>query len=212
MISRDKILEKLDGKNAVLLAVSKKQPLEKIMALYEEGQRLFGENYVQELLRKKHDFAKSDIKWHLIGPLQINKVTKVVGEVELIHSVDSFKLANALSERAKKMNLKQDILIQINTSGEESKSGLALENCDEVLTEIFSLTGIQVRGFMTMPPFTDDPEASRVHFKKLRELRNKYADRGVTELSMGTTQDFEVAISEGATIIRVGEALFGARR
>jgi len=211
MLSRKEILKKLDGKSVDLLAVSKKQSIVKILALYDEGQRLFGENYVQELLEKKLEIGKSNISWHMIGPLQTNKVNKIVGEVDLIHSVDSVKLAKVISERADKLDIKQNILVQINTSGETTKSGLPLENCHHSVKEILELPGLNVRGFMTMPPFAENPESSRPHFRSLRMLRDQYASVGASELSMGTTQDFEVAIDEGATIIRVGEALFGSR-
>lgn len=211
IITRKEILNLFKGKEIKLLAASKKQSLEKILSLYEEGQRAFGENFVQELLEKKNELRENAIEWHLIGPLQTNKVGKVIGEVELIHSVDSLKLARAISDRCLEKGIQQKILIQINTSGELTKTGFSFENVESDLEQIFALPGISVHGFMTMPPLSDDPESSRPYFKALRELRDKYASRGATDLSMGTTQDFEVAISEGATIIRVGEALFGAR-
>ena len=195
----------------LLLAVSKKQPDEKIKTAYEEGQRDFAENYVQELLQKKESLTNYKINWHMIGPLQSNKASKIVGEVRLIHSVDSLKLAKILSEAAKERNITQDILIQINVSGELSKSGIPIDESQSVIGKMQKLDGIKVKGFMTMPPFTDDAENSRDFFRILKKLRDDFKDSGATELSMGTTQDFHVAIQEGATIIRVGEALFGPR-
>lgn len=191
-----------------LLAVSKKQPIEKIEKMYELGQKLFAENYAQEFLEKKEKLNDKKIEWHLIGPLQTNKVSKVVGEAYLIHSVDSLKLAKILSEKSKEKSLKQNILLQINVSGENSKSGFSENEIAEFISEVLKLSNVNVLGLMTMPPFTENPEDSRKYFKKLKEISNKY---GLKELSMGTTQDFEVAIEEGATIIRVGEALFGPR-
>lgn len=193
-----------------LLAVSKKQSIEKIEKMYELGQTAFAENYVQELLQKK-DEIKTKLEWHMIGPLQSNKVSKIIGEVELIHSVDSLKLAEVISEKALEKGTTQKILLQINTSGETSKSGIDIKESSRVIEEILKLPGIKAIGLMTMPPFTDTAEDSRQFFKKLRKIRDEFRNSGITELSMGTTQDFEVAIEEGATIIRVGEALFGPR-
>lgn len=192
----------------LLLAVSKKQPLEKIKSMIELGQWEFGENYVQEFLEKKELLKDKNIKWHLIGPLQSNKVSKIVGEASLIHSVDSFKLAKIISEKAQEKGIAQDILLQINVSNEASKSGMDIDQSDVFFEQTSSLSHIQIRGLMTMPPFTDNSENSRKYFKFLKKLSEKYK---LKELSMGTTQDFEVAIQEGATIIRVGEALFGPR-
>lgn len=192
----------------LLLAVSKKQSIERIKSMIEVGQIEFGENYVQEFLEKKELLKDKNIKWHLIGPLQSNKVSKIVGEVSLIHSVDSFKLAKNISEKAKEKDVVQDILLQINVSSEASKSGMDLDQSDVFFEQASGLSHVQIRGLMTMPPFADNPENSRKHFKFLKKLSEKYK---LKELSMGTTQDFEVAIQEGATIIRVGEALFGPR-
>ncbi len=193
-----------------LLAVSKKQSVEKIVQMFELGQKAFAENYVQEFLQKKEEINKN-IEWHMIGPLQSNKVSKIVGEVELIHSVDDVKLAKIISEKAKEKGITQKILLQINASGEKSKSGVFLKDSEKFIEEVLKISSIKVLGLMTMPPFTDSAEDSREHFKKIRKIRDNFKESGLIELSMGTTQDFEVAIEEGATIIRVGEALFGPR-
>lgn len=200
-----------DPSEVTLLAVSKKQPTEKLKQIYKLGQIDFGENYVQELLEKQSELVEYKIKWHLIGPLQTNKVNKVVGKVDLIHSVDNLKLAHALSEKCKDRGIVQAILLQINIAGEGTKSGVTFTESENFIREVLSLPHLKVRGLMTMPPFAEDPENSREHFKMLRKIRDKFVDKGIIDLSMGTTQDFEVAIEEGATIIRIGEAIFGPR-
>jgi pyridoxal phosphate enzyme (YggS family) len=214
---RTQILEKIKStclachrneSDVLLLAVSKKQSVEKIKLMMDLGQKAFGENYVQEFLEKKELLKNKNIEWHLIGPLQSNKVSKILGEVSLIHSVDSLKLAKIISEKAKEKNLIQDILLQINVSNEASKSGMDINQSDALFAEASALPHLRIRGLMTMPPFSDNPESSRKYFRYLKNLSEKY---NLKELSMGTTQDFEVAIQEGATIIRVGEALFGPR-
>lgn len=194
-----------------LLAVSKKQSLNKLKEMVSLGQKSLGENYVQELLQKQETLSNLNIDWHLIGPLQSNKVSKIIGKVSLIHSVSNIKLAKIISEKAKENGIVQNVLLQINTSGEASKNGVDLKDSEKFIREALSLSNIKVQGLMTMPPFTDDGEDSRPHFQILRKLRDAFKDYGVIELSMGTTQDFEIAIQEGATIIRVGEALFGSR-
>jgi pyridoxal phosphate enzyme (YggS family) len=194
-----------------LLAVSKKQPVEKILKMYELGQRDFAENYVQEFLEKKESLTGKNIEWHMIGPLQTNKVAKIIGEVELIHSIDSLKLAKFVSEKSKEKNITQKILLQINVANEASKSGVDLKHSKSFIEDVLKFSNIKVTGLMAMPPFTDNPEDSRIHFENLRKIRDDFKELGIHELSMGTTQDFEVAIEEGATIIRVGEALFGPR-
>lgn len=194
-----------------LLAVSKKQSLEKIKNMYDLGQRSFAENYVQEFLEKLDSLEGKKIEWHMIGPLQTNKVTKIIGKIDLIHSVDNLKLAKFISEKAKENNIVQKILLQINVAGEQSKSGVNVKNAQKFIEDVSKLTNVKILGLMTMPPFTDNPEDSRIHFETLRKIRDDFKSASLLELSMGTTQDFEVAIEEGATIIRVGEALFGPR-
>lgn len=218
--SREKILKQIKSaclkfnrnvNEVKLLAVSKKQPLWKLKEMVAAGQKSLGENYVQELLQKQEELKDLNIDWHLIGPLQSNKVSKIIGKVSLIHSVSNLKLAKFISEKCKEKNIIQNVLLQINTSGEVSKSGMDLENSAEFIREALTLPNIKIIGLMTMPPFTDNSEDSRPHFQILRKLRDDFKDSGILELSMGTTQDFEIAIQEGATIIRVGEALFGPR-
>jgi len=194
-----------------LLAVSKKQSLSKLKEMVSLGQKSLGENYVQELLQKQEELSDLTIDWHLIGTLQSNKVSKIIGKLNLIPSVLNLKLAKIISEKAKENDIVQNVLLQINTSGEASKSGMDLKDSQKFIREALTFSNIKVLGLMTMPPFTDDGEDSRPHFQILRKLRDEFKDSGVVELSMGTTQDFEIAIQEGATIIRVGEALFGPR-
>jgi pyridoxal phosphate enzyme (YggS family) len=220
MTKRAEILEKIKkaslkvGRNpneVKLLAVSKKQTIEKIIEMYDYGQKSFAENYVQEFLEKKNLSRDKNIEWHMIGPLQSNKVTKIIGEMDLIHSVDSEKLAQVISEKSKEKNWIQKILLQINVSEEESKSGANLKDSRKFIESVLKLPNIKVLGLMTMPPLAENAEDSRIHFVNLRKIRDDFRNSGLIELSMGTTQDFEVAIEEGATIIRVGEALFGPR-
>jgi len=200
--------------DVTLVAVSKKQPLEKIKRLYEEGQRIFGENYVQEFLEKKAELP-ADVSWHIIGPLQKNKLNKIIGQTELIHSIDSLEIASALSEKvlAAKLTKKQKILLQVNIAEESSKSGVTAEEATTLAKNIAKLTGIELCGLMSMPPFTNNAEDSRIYFRKIAQLKKELQKTipTVRELSMGTTQDFAVAIEEGATLVRIGEAVFGAR-
>ncbi|MCL2818801.1 MAG: YggS family pyridoxal phosphate-dependent enzyme [Actinomycetia bacterium] len=163
---------------------------------------LFGENRVQDLVSKLESCPEQD--FHMIGTLQRNKVRQVVGRVPLIHSVDSMRLAEAIDARAQQLGIVQEILLQVNVSGEESKHGLEVEEVDSFLAHALTLPGIHIVGLMTMAPF-GDPEEARPSFRKLREIRDRL---GLRELSMGMSNDYEVAIEEGATIIRVGSALF----
>ncbi|MGZ3768826.1 MAG: YggS family pyridoxal phosphate-dependent enzyme [Bdellovibrio sp.] len=203
---------------AHVLAVSKLQPEEKIRALYKEGQRLFGENYVQEALDKiDHLQDLQDIEWHLIGHLQKNKAKYVVGKFALIHSVDSLELAEALSRQCVNKNVKQAILIQINLAKEETKSGFDEQNLKNSWSKLISLPSLQIQGLMTMPPLTENGEEVRPYFRELRELLNELRistdlnRHPLRELSMGTSHDFKVAVEEGATIVRLGTILFGER-
>lgn len=200
-------------KSVKVVAVSKTQPVEKIKLLYNQGQRIFAENYVQEALAKTLELKDLNIQWHFIGTLQKNKVKNVVGAFDLIHSVDSLGLAEVISKIAGQKNLVQKILLQINLSGEESKGGFDVIALDDVLPRIVSLPNISVVGFMTMPPLFDDSEHVRPFFKELHQLLTKYQKRypGLTELSMGTSHDYPVAVEEGATMIRIGTLLFGER-
>ena len=198
-----------------LIAVSKTHPAADIATLYESGVRDFGENKVQELVDKYEQLPK-DIRWHLIGHLQRNKVKYVIDKVCLIHSVDSLRLAEEISREAVKKDLTVDILLEVNVAGEESKFGIRPEETQELAERIAALPGIRIRGLMTIAPFVEDAEDNRKYFAKLKQLsvdimRKNTHNVSMDILSMGMTGDFEVAIEEGATLVRVGTAIFGAR-
>ena len=198
-----------------LVAVSKTKPEERIRELMEIGVRDFGENKVQELC-EKYDQLPRDIRWHLIGHLQRNKVKYVVDKACLIHSVDSLRLAEAISAEAVKRQCIVPILIEVNVAGEESKFGVPLEETEQLVRKIAELPGISVQGLMTIAPFVEDPEENRTHFSNLKklcvDLKRKNIDNvTMSVLSMGMTGDYEVAIEEGATMVRVGTGIFGER-
>lgn len=200
-----------------ILAVSKLQPVEKIRALAVEGQRCFGENYVQEALAKQDSLRDLSLEWHLIGSLQKNKVKMVAGKFSLIHSVDSLALAQTLSKFCQANGFIQDILIQVNLAHEDSKSGFDRRVLLQQWSEIARLPGLRITGLMTMPPLTDEAEEVRPYFRALRELQQDLLKQPgsqghpLQELSMGTSHDYPVAIEEGATIVRLGTILFGDR-
>ena len=202
-----------------LMAVSKTQPAERIREAYSAGQRLFGENRVQEFSGKIDALRDlRDAEWHMIGHLQTNKTAKTAELFRAVDSVDSLKLAEKLDDAARKVGRKLDVLIEIKVGGEAAKSGVAPDSAalDELLMAAPRLEALVLHGLMTVPPFADDPEAARPYFRKLRELRDTIAARklpGVTmdQLSMGMSHDFEVAIEEGSTCVRVGTAIFGER-
>lgn len=196
-----------------LIAVSKTYPIEVIKEVYNLGQKDFGENRAQEL-RDKSEMLKEAVLWHFIGHLQTNKVKYVIKSAEFIHSVESFRLADEINLQAEKIKKKQQILLEVNTSNEDSKYGL--RNEDEVFRlaeHCNSLENIKLCGLMTMAPFTEDEKIIRKTFSDLRELKDKLNKSGfdLKELSMGMTNDFEIAIEEGATMIRIGTAIFGSR-
>ncbi len=200
-----------------LLAVSKGQPIEKMRALRRAGAMLFGENYVQEFLEKYEALRDDDIHWHFIGRLQTNKVKYLIDKVECIHSVDSIKLAEEIQKQAEKHRIaKMPILLQVNIGEEETKGGAAAEEVIALYRSVTAFDRIEVRGLMTLPPFLD-PEEVRPYFRRLRELRDRIVreEKADTvlfrELSMGMSHDFEVAVEEGATIVRLGTLLFGPR-
>jgi pyridoxal phosphate enzyme (YggS family) len=202
-----------------LMAVSKTQPPERIREAYDAGQRLFGENRVQEFSEKAG--ALRDLhaaEWHMIGHLQTNKAARTVELFHAVDSVDSLKLAEKLEAAARKLDRKLEVLIEINVGGEAAKSGVAPDSpaLDELLLAAPGLEALVFGGLMTVPPFSDDPEGARPYFRKLRELRDAIAARKLPvidmgQLSMGMSHDFEVAIEEGSTCVRVGTAIFGAR-
>lgn len=196
-----------------LVGVSKMFPVPVLQEAYQAGLRVFGENKPQEF-RDKHPQLPQDIEWHLIGHLQSNKVKYVAGKVELIHSVDSATLADEINKVASRSEVVQKVLIEVNTSGEDTKIGLhTFEEVKELAEKIAGMKSLDLRGLMTIGPNTTDEDAIRMAFAGLRGMAEKLNTQGfrMTELSMGMTQDFEIAIEEGATIIRVGTALFGAR-
>ena len=199
-----------------LIAVSKTKPLSMLQEAYEAGARDFGENKVQEILEKYPEMPE-DARFHMIGHLQTNKVKQVVGKAVLIHSVDSLHLAEKIEQEAAKRDLTADILLEVNVAREESKFGLMLEEVIPLLEEVKNLPHVRVRGLMTITPNVENPEENRKHFKKLYQLyvdiKSKNIDNGtMSVLSMGMTGDFEVAVEEGATMIRVGTGIFGSRQ
>lgn len=197
-----------------LVVVSKTQPVEQIALAKAAGVRLFGENRVQEALEKIDALAGQGLHWHFIGHLQKNKVKYVIGRFGLIHSVDSAALAGRIGALSLERGLETAILIQVNISGETSKSGVSPDDLEETLLAVSGVSGVRVEGLMTIPPYDPDPEASRPFFARLRELARTFEGAGgasLRELSMGMSGDFEVAIEEGATLVRVGTAIFGKR-
>ncbi|MBS4168873.1 YggS family pyridoxal phosphate-dependent enzyme [Parachlamydia sp. AcF125] len=196
-----------------LIAVTKTYPVEAILSVYEVGCHNFGENRVQEAL-KKQPLTPQDIQWHLIGSLQLNKVSKVIGKFALVHSVDSFEVARKISETSLKLGKKTSVLLQVNTSGELTKQGWTIESCRNGYEQLLSLSGICVEGLMTIAPFSQDEYIVRTCFKKLRKLKEQLVVSGgypLSHLSMGMSNDFEWAIAEGATLLRIGTAIFGKR-
>ncbi|SHK51403.1 hypothetical protein SAMN02745216_03583 [Desulfatibacillum alkenivorans DSM 16219] len=205
-----------DPQSIRLVAVSKTKPAEMLRQAADAGATIFGENYIQEAREKIAELDSLEVEWHFIGHLQSNKAKYAVPLFSLIHSVDSFKLAREIDKQAAKAEKIQDILVQVNISGEETKSGAGENEAINLVKEISALENVRVKGLMTMPPFFDDPDRARPFFRRLRELAQAIQSKGfenvsMEELSMGMTGDFEAAIEEGATLVRVGTAIFGAR-
>ncbi len=202
-----------------LMAVSKTQPRERIREAYEAGIRVFGENRVQEFAGKVEAVQElHHAEWHMIGHLQTNKAAKTAELFRAVDSVDSLKLAEKLDAAARTLGKKLDVLIEINVGGEAAKTGVAPDSpaLEELLIAAPRLEALTFRGLMTVPPFTDNPEGARPYFRKLRQLRDTLAARklpavAMDQLSMGMSHDFEVAIEEGSTCVRVGTAIFGER-
>ena len=189
-----------------LVAVSKTQPPEAIRAAYAAGQRHFGENYAQEWREKADALADlPDLVWHFIGGLQTNKVKYLAGRVHAIHTVDREELARELSRRSGQKGAVARVLLEVNTGGEATKGGCAPADAPALAAAVRALPSVELRGLMCMPPPEEDP---RPHFRLLRELRDRL---GLAELSMGMSADWEIAIEEGATLVRIGTAIFGAR-
>lgn len=198
-----------------LIAVSKYKPVEMIRELMEIGVRDFGENHAQELVDKTGEITEP-LNWHFIGNLQRNKVKYVVGRACLIHSLSSLKLAEEIQKEAKKKGVRVPVLIEVNIADEETKKGISEEEVYALVRAVAELPELEIRGLMAIAPPVADPEENRPYFRELRELKEKINAFGLpgvhmTELSMGMTGDFEVAIEEGATMVRVGTAIFGSR-
>ncbi len=205
-----------DASDVTLVAVSKTKPAEMVKEAYDAGARDFGENKVQEILEKA-PVLPPDIRWHMIGHLQTNKVRQVVGKTCLIHSVDSVRLAREIEKESAKRDLVTPVLLEVNVAREESKFGFFTEEVDAAVTEIAAFPHVHVTGLMTIAPYVEEPEENRHIFRKLYQLfidikRKNVDNTTMSVLSMGMTGDFEVAVEEGATIVRVGTGIFGERK
>lgn len=198
-----------------LIAVSKTKPVEMLQEVYNEGIRDFGENYVQELADKIEIMPK-DIRWHMIGHLQRNKVKYLVGKVACIHSVDSLRLAEVINERSIKLGVVTEIMAEVNIAGEESKFGFTRDEVFDFAEKVSTMEGVKLVGLMISAPYVNDPEENRQYFREMKSLSVDINEKNInniniTELSMGMTNDYIVAVEEGATHVRVGTAIFGAR-
>jgi len=201
-----------DPAEVTLVAVSKNRSPDEIREAARAGQKVFGENRAQELRQKLRDLEDEGLEWHFIGHLQRNKVNMVVGRVALVHSVDSLALAEAMNARAGSLGVVQEVLLQVNVSGEETKYGVAPRDAEALLESLLDMENLAVRGLMTMAPLQAAGEMARPYFRRLREirdgLRERYPRAALDVLSMGMSQDFEVAVEEGANLVRVGTAIF----
>lgn len=204
-----------DRSEVKLVAVSKTVDVPLVREAIEAGHQLFGENRVQEARDKIEEIGR-DVVWHMIGHLQRNKVKYIFDLFDMVHSVDSIPLAKEIEKVGSRLGKTMDILIQVNISGEETKHGMGAEETIKIIKEVARFNHVSIKGLMTMPPFFDDPEDARPYFIRLKELRDEIEEKGiegvsVKELSMGMSNDFEVAVEEGATMVRVGTAIFGPR-
>ena len=198
-----------------LVAVSKTKPVSMLQEAYDAGARVFGENKVQEIM-DKYDQLPSDIQWHMIGHLQRNKVKYIIDKVAMIHSVDSLRLAQTIEQEAAKKNLVMPVLLEVNVAEEDTKFGLKVDEVLPLLEEISSFSHIQVKGLMTIAPFVENPEENRKVFRTLKKLSVDIGAKNINNvtmsvLSMGMTGDYQVAIEEGSTMVRVGTGIFGKR-
>ncbi len=198
-----------------LIAVSKTKPVSMLEEVYREGIRCFGENKVQELT-DKYEQLPDDVRWHMIGHLQRNKVKYIIGKTELIHSVDSIRLAETIEQEAAKKDIIADILIEVNVAEEESKFGLKVDEVIPLIEKIAKFPHIRIKGLMTIAPYVENPEENRNVFARLQKLSVDIAEKNIDNvsvgvLSMGMTNDYEIAIEEGATMVRVGTGIFGER-
>ena len=198
--------------DVTLVAVAKTFPVHVVKEAIAAGIGDVGENRAQEL-RDKVAVLGDRVRWHFVGHLQTNKVRTVVGGIVLLHSVDRYGLAEAVARRARSLDMVQDVLLEVNISGEPSKHGVEPAAAQDLASEVAALEGVRVRGLMTMPPLTENPDDSRPYFRDLATLRDDLVGSlpDATELSMGMTRDFEVGVEEGATLVRIGEAIFGPR-
>ena len=204
-----------DPKEVTLIAVSKTKPYTAIEEAIPSGVLNYGENKVQELT-EKYEILPKNIRWHMIGHLQRNKVKYLVGKVELIHSVDSLRLANQIETEFAKKNEIANILIEVNMANEESKFGITSETTEQLVREISKLEHVRIKGLMTIAPYTDNPETNREYFRNMKKLSVDITEKNIDNvsmnvLSMGMTGDYQVAIEEGATMVRVGTGIFGER-
>ncbi len=204
-----------DRDDVTLIAVSKTKPIEDLKEAYRCGTRYFGENKVQEIM-EKYPQMPGDVKWHMIGHLQRNKVKYIVDKVAMIHSVDSLRLAQTIQTEAAKEQVTIPILLEVNVAGEESKFGLSVEEVIPLTEQISTMKNIHIQGLMTIAPYVDDPEENRWVFRELKKISVDIEEKNIDNvdmyvLSMGMTGDYEVAIEEGATMIRVGTGIFGSR-
>lgn len=204
-----------DPADVRLVAVSKTKPASMVEEAFRAGQTVFGENYVQELAAKAREVT-APVEWHFIGHLQSNKVRQIAGIVSMIHSVDRLTLAEEIDRQWGRLERTCDVLVQVNVSGEKSKSGTTTDEAIGLVRAVAALPHLRVRGLMTMPPFFDDPDAARPCFRELRRLALQIDERAIPgvfmdELSMGMSGDFAAAVAEGATLVRIGSAIFGGR-
>ncbi len=205
-----------DPREIRIVAVSKTHPPQLIREAYEAGLRVFGENRVQEAEAKITELRDLDLEWHLVGHLQTNKVKKAVQLFDWIHSIDSPKRIAELERESAKTDRIVEVLLQLNISGEETKSGGREEDLEALIAALRDAPRVRCRGLMTIPPFEEDPERTRPYFRRLREIGERYREHWLApgvklELSMGMSHDFAVAIEEGATLVRIGTAIFGSR-
>lgn len=206
---------KRDRSDVTLIAVSKTKPVSDLEEIYACGCRDFGENKVQELC-DKYEVLPKDIRWHMIGHLQRNKVKYIIGKVCLIHSVDSLRLAEEISKEAMKKDVDVDILVEVNVAEEETKFGIHVSDALDLVKQIALLPRVHIKGLMTIAPYVDDPEENRQYFAQLKQLSVDISSKNIDNvsmnvLSMGMSGDYTVAASEGATLVRVGTGIFGAR-
>jgi len=205
-----------ESESVSIVAASKTVTSDRVKSAIAAGLHVFGENYIQEAIDKIESIADDSVAWHFIGHLQSNKARYAVKYFDLIHSVDSVKLAKEINKQAKKINKIQKILVQVNISMESTKSGVTVEDAVSLIEEISRLENVSVKGLMTMPPYFNSPEKVRPYFKGLVQLKDKIICKNIpnveiNELSMGMTGDFEAAVCEGSTLVRIGTAIFGER-